>query len=254
MIRSVSILMVVHRMVSYIFRSSKRSGLLIKRILILCVALTIFLDCMGLIANVAVSVYNVQVAQEFTRAANTWNTSKSQSGANTKCIKRAHHHFCFVFSTSCIYILVLESDLTFAPDLHAAEAFKLFGTASFALLFQNWAELLTLMIIATVFIFVTPLSAFFLHKAHQQFQAISKSMTTQKQQNPNSDLALQIIERAADDTFHQKLRIFTTCAFVILGCVPRLAFDSIQAYANIDTHKSQVSNCGQCDACQSTTW
>jgi hypothetical protein len=247
--------MVVHHMVSYIFRSSKRSGLLIKRIFILCVALTICLDCMGLIANVAVSVCNVQVAQEFTRAANTWNTSKSQSSSNTKCIKRAHHHVFFVFSTSCLYILVvLASDLTCAPDLHAAEAFKLFGTASFALLFQNWAELLTLMIIATVFIFVTPLSALFLHKAHQHFQAISKSMTTQKQQNRNSDLALQIVERAADDTFHQKLRIFTTCAFVILGCVPRLAFDSIQAYANIDTHKSQVSNCGQCDACQSTTW
>ncbi len=178
------------------------------------------------------------------------NQVQTQSASKERIIL----HFCFVFSTSCIHILVLESDLTCAPDLHAAEAFKLFGTASFALLFQNWAELLTLMIIATVFIFVTPLSAFFLHKAHQQFQAISKSMTTQKQQNPKSDLALQIVERAADDTIHQKLRIFTTCAFVILGCVPRLAFDSIQAYANIDTHKSQASNCGQCDACQSTTW
>jgi hypothetical protein len=150
-----------------------------------------------------------------------------------------------------------------STDAYAAEAFKLFGTASFVLKFQNWAELLTLMIITTTFLIVTPSSAFFLHRAHSSLQSKASAITIQRaitagcDQNlesaaPASLLALQIVERAADETLDQKLRVLATCFCVTLGLMPRAAFDVIQAIANIDTSKNP--SCGQCEPCQSVNW
>ena len=152
--------------------------------------------------------------------------------------------------------------------MDTAEAFELFGKASYVLLFQNWAEVLTLMIIAIVFIIVTPASAFILHRAHSSLQIKASAIASKKSANHNpcngtassdqtaepSLLALQIVERAADDTLGQKLRILSTCVCVLLGFVPRLVFDVIQAYANTDINKNLNKNCGLCDACQSSTW
>ena len=69
---------------------------------------------------------------------------------------------------------------------------------------------------------------------------------------PESLLALQIVERAADDTLDQKFRILATCVWVTLGLMPRAVFDVIQAIANIDTRMNP--NCGQCEPCQSVNW
>ena len=69
---------------------------------------------------------------------------------------------------------------------------------------------------------------------------------------PKSLLALQIVERAADDTLDQKFRILATCVWVTLGLMPRAVFDVIQAIANIDTRKNP--DCGQCEPCQSVNW
>ena len=125
------------------------------------------------------------------------------------------------------------------------------------------------MIIAIVFIIVTPASAFILHRAHSSLQVKASAIASKKNpanHNPpngtaSSDqaaepslLALQIVERAADDTLGQKLRILSTCVCVLLGFVPRLVFDVIQAYANTDVNKNLNKDCGLCGACQSSTW
>lgn len=249
-----SMLMVIHRMVHYIIRSSERRARSVMRLLFGVIIFAVLLDCLGIAANIAVSAYNVQVARAFTRAADALGESTAQSGTAPGCpVIRLEHLLLFNHP---------DADVV-STDLHAAEAFKLFGTASFALKFQNWAELLTLLIIIATFLIVTPLSAVFLRRAHSQLRskasAIASRVTVAAEcdQNaesvaPKSLLALQIVERAADDTLDQKFRILATCVWVTLGLMPRAVFDVIQAIANIDTRRNP--DCGQCEPCQSVNW
>jgi hypothetical protein len=74
-------LMACHRMVHYIIRSSERSARSILRLLLAVIVLAVLLDCVGFFANVAVSSYNVRVAQAFTRAADALSVSTAQSGS-----------------------------------------------------------------------------------------------------------------------------------------------------------------------------
>ena len=69
-----------------------------------------------------------------------------------------------------------------------------------------------------------------------------------------AQLALDIVERAADDALTQRLRLLWTCIVVLAGLLPRMTFDAIQAYANIAVTKSTAVDCGVCDSCQSATW
>jgi hypothetical protein len=55
---------------------------------------------------------------------------------------------------------------THASDILFAQAYEIYSTASFTLLFQNWFEAITLVIIVAVFIVITPMSAIILRKAY----------------------------------------------------------------------------------------
>jgi hypothetical protein len=69
-----------------------------------------------------------------------------------------------------------------------------------------------------------------------------------------AQLALDIVERAASDALKQRLRLLWTYIVVLVGLIPRMVFDVIQAYANIAVTKNTAVDCGVCDACQSATW
>ena len=47
-----------------------------------------------------------------------------------------------------------------------AQAYEIYSTASFTLLFQNWFEAITLIAIVAVFLATTPMSAIILRRAY----------------------------------------------------------------------------------------
>jgi hypothetical protein len=80
-----SMLMVIHRMAHYIIRSSERRARSVMRLLFGVILFAVLLDCVGVVANIAVSAYNVQVARAFTRAADALGESTAQSGTAPGC-------------------------------------------------------------------------------------------------------------------------------------------------------------------------
>lgn len=93
LLMTTSMLMVIHRMAHYIIHSDKdhsseRRARGVMRLLFGVILFAVLLDCVGVVANIAVSAYNVQVARAFTRAADTLDTlgnSTAQSGRAPGC-------------------------------------------------------------------------------------------------------------------------------------------------------------------------
>ena len=148
---SVCMLMVVDRLVSHVGRTYKLSINTIRRISLSFFAFVLVLCSAGLVANIAVGVYNAQTAVKFNQAADAClptGNSTAQSGLGDSS------------SVHCISFYAHTSDLLFA------QAYEIYSTASFTLLFQNWFEAITLIAIVAVFIVMTPMSAIILRRAY----------------------------------------------------------------------------------------
>jgi len=149
---SVCMLMVADRLVCHVGRSYKLADKTIRRISLSFFALIVVLCSAGLVANVAVGVYNAQTAVKFSQAADAClpgGNSTAQSGA-------AHARSL----SSRFFFHACKSDMLFA------QAYEIYSTASFTLLFQNWFEAITLIAIVAVFLATTPMSAIILRRAY----------------------------------------------------------------------------------------
>jgi hypothetical protein len=243
---SISKLIILDRLLSHVGRSSKIKESKIRRISLGLFLSIVLLNVAGLAANIAVSVYNAFTVQKFLGAA-----AASSPGGN---VTQASGLFLF-----CTNLFTSNSTHMFVSGILYAEAYELYATSSFILLFQNWFEAITFVAIVIVFLVISPMSAVILRRAYSTLnhKAVGLESAAHDSPAPGSapaQLALEIVERVADDALKMRLRILLTGIFVLFGLLPRVVFDVLQAYANTAVKKSSNPNCGICDSCQEVTW